>query len=38
MTSRRFTNNWQGAMLGWAMSPGQLAEGRLPNMTPVKNV
>ena len=31
MTSHRFTNNWQGAMLGWEMSPGQLAEGRLPN-------
>src|SRR5437867_12661457 len=38
MTSFRFTNNWQGAMLGWEMSPGQLAEGRLPNTTPVKNL
>ena len=38
MTSYRFTHNWQGAMLGWAMSPGQLAEGRLPNTTPVKNL
>jgi prolycopene isomerase len=38
MTSHHFTNNWQGAMLGWAMSPGQLGEGRLPNMTPVKNL
>ena len=38
MTSYRFTNNWQGAMLGWEMSPGQLAEGRLPNTTPVKNL
>ena len=38
MTSFRFTNNWQGAMLGWAMSPDQLAENRLPNTTPVKNL
>jgi len=38
MTSNRFTNNWQGAMLGWEMSPGQLAEGRLPNSTTVKNL
>jgi len=38
MTSYRFTNNWQGAMLGWEMSPGQLAEGRLPNSTTVKNL
>jgi phytoene dehydrogenase-like protein len=38
MTSYRFTNNWQGAMLGWEMSPGQLGEGRLPNTTPVKNL
>ena len=38
MTSHRFTNNWQGAMLGWEMSPGQLAEGRLPNSTTVKNL
>jgi phytoene dehydrogenase-like protein len=38
MTSYRFTNNWQGAMLGWEMSPGQLGEGRLPNATPIKNL
>jgi prolycopene isomerase len=38
MTSNRFTNNWQGAMLGWEMSPEQLAEGRLPNSTTVKNL
>src|SRR5262245_43369015 len=38
MTSHRFTNNWQGAMLGWEMSPGQLAEGRLPNTTTVENL
>jgi phytoene dehydrogenase-like protein len=38
MTSNRFTNNWQGAMLGWEMSPDQLAEGRLPNSTTVKNL
>ncbi len=38
LTSYRFTNNWQGAMLGWEMSPGQLAEKRLPNMTSIKNL
>jgi phytoene dehydrogenase-like protein len=38
MTSYRFTNNWQGAMLGWEMSPEQLAENRLPNMTSIKNL
>ena len=27
MTSFRFTNNWQGAMLGWEMSPEQLGAG-----------
>ena len=25
-------------MLGWEMSPGQLAEGRLPNTTTIKNL
>jgi prolycopene isomerase len=38
MTSYRFTTNWQGAILGWSMSPGQLGEDRLPNTTPVKNL
>jgi phytoene dehydrogenase-like protein len=38
MTSYRFTNNWQGAMLGWEMSPEQLAGNRLPNMTSIKNL
>ena len=38
MTSYRFTNNWQGSMLGWSMSPAQLGENRLPNTTPVKNL
>jgi phytoene desaturase len=38
MTSFRFTNNWQGAMLGWEMSPDQLGASRLPNTTPVDNV
>ena len=28
MTSYRFTGNWQGAMLGWEMSPGQLGAAR----------
>ena len=38
MTSCRFTNNWQGAMLGWEMTPGQLGSGRLPNTTPVESL
>ncbi len=38
MTSWRFTNNWQGAMLGWEMSPGQLGSARLPNTTPIENL
>jgi phytoene dehydrogenase-like protein len=38
MTSFRFTNNWQGAMLGWEMSPGQLGAARLPMVTPVENL
>jgi len=37
-TSYRFTNNWQGAMLGWEMSPEQLGSRRLPIYTPVDNV
>ena len=35
MTSYRFTNNWQGAMLGWEMSPQQLGANRLPLFTPL---
>ncbi|MBI3895871.1 MAG: NAD(P)/FAD-dependent oxidoreductase [Acidobacteria bacterium] len=38
MTSYQFTNNWQGAMLGWEMSPGQLGSARLPNATPIENL
>ncbi|MEX2261875.1 MAG: NAD(P)/FAD-dependent oxidoreductase [Bryobacteraceae bacterium] len=38
MTSYRFTNNWQGAMLGWEMSPGQLGADRLPVSTPIENL
>jgi phytoene desaturase len=38
MTSYRFTANWQGAMLGWEMSPDQLGMHRLPIYTPVDNV
>src|SRR5206468_10318858 len=38
MTSQRFTGNWQGAMLGWAMSPDQLGCRRLPITTPVENL
>ena len=37
-TSWRFTYNWQGAMLGWEMSPGQLGTFRLPNTTPFDNL
>jgi phytoene dehydrogenase-like protein len=37
-TSFRYTNNWQGAMLGWEMSPPQLGAGRLPSATPVKKL
>jgi len=37
-TSYRFTNNWQGGMLGWEMSPEQLGTRRLPIYTPVDNV
>jgi phytoene dehydrogenase-like protein len=38
MTSYRFTGNYQGAMLGWEMSPAHLGSGRLPHYTPVENV
>jgi len=38
MTSYRFTNNWQGAMLGWEMSPNQLGPGRPPINTPIRNL
>lgn len=37
-TSFRYTNNWQGAMLGWEMSPQQLGAARLPTSTPVANL
>jgi len=37
-TSYRFTGNYQGAMLGWEMSPDQLGDGRLPFYTPVRNL
>ncbi len=37
-TSYRFTNNYQGAMLGWEMSPDQLGTRRLPVYTPVDNL
>lgn len=38
MTSFRFTNNLEGGMLGWEMSPGQLGGNRLPVYTPVDNL
>lgn len=37
-TSYRFTNNLNGGMLGWEMSPEQLGAQRLPIYTPVDNV
>ena len=38
LTSYNYTNNWQGAMLGWEMSPEQLGSARLPNGSPVENL
>jgi prolycopene isomerase len=38
LTSYRYTNNWQGAMLGWEMSPQQLGTARLPASTPIENL
>lgn len=38
MTAFRFTNNLEGGMLGWEMSPGQLGGNRLPFYTPVENL
>jgi phytoene dehydrogenase-like protein len=38
LTSYNYTNNWQGAMLGWEMSPEQLGSARLTNATPVQNL
>lgn len=38
MTSHRYTNNEQGAMLGWEMSPGQLGKARPPIETPIENL
>ena len=37
-TSFRYTQNWQGAMLGWEMSPDQLGSDRLPIVTPIPNL
>jgi phytoene desaturase len=37
-TSWRFTLNQRGAMLGWEMSPEQLAEGRPPRETPIRGL
>lgn len=38
MTSFKYTRNWQGAMLGWEMSPDQLGAARLPTSTPIKGL
>jgi phytoene dehydrogenase-like protein len=37
-TSYRFTLNFQGAMLGWEMSPDQLGDARPSIVTPVRNL
>lgn len=37
-TARRFTLNYQGAMLGWEMSPDQLGEGRPAPETAIRNL
>jgi phytoene dehydrogenase-like protein len=38
LTSWRYTGNYQGAMLGWEMSPDQLADGRPPAEGVVRNL
>ena len=38
MTSHRYTQNDQGAMLGWDMAPDQLASQRPDNQTPIRNL
>ena len=38
LTSWRFTKNYRGAMLGWEMSPGQLASARPATEGPVRNL
>jgi prolycopene isomerase len=38
MTAFRFTNNLEGGMLGWEMSPEQLGRNRLPFYTPIDNL
>lgn len=37
-TAQRFTANYQGAMLGWEMSPEQLGDGRMDVGTPVERL
>ncbi|HVT60561.1 MAG TPA: NAD(P)/FAD-dependent oxidoreductase [Thermoanaerobaculia bacterium] len=37
-TAWRFTLNYQGAMLGWEMSPDQLGDGRPDLSSPVENL
>jgi phytoene dehydrogenase-like protein len=38
LTSYRFTRNYQGAMLGWEMSPEQLGENRVGITGPIENL
>jgi phytoene dehydrogenase-like protein len=38
LTSCRYTFNYQGAMLGWEMSPDQLGERRVGVASPIKNL
>ena len=38
LTSHRFTLNYQGAMLGWEMSPDQLGKHRFDVASPIDNL
>ncbi|PON18569.1 hypothetical protein C2W62_07280 [Candidatus Entotheonella serta] len=38
LTSHRYTLNYQGAMLGWEMSPDQLGDQRLDVTGPIQNL
>ncbi len=38
LTSHRYTLNYQGAMLGWEMSPDQLGDDRPGVLSPVRNL
>ncbi len=38
LTSHKYTLNYQGAMLGWEMSPDQLGKIRVDVKSPIKNL